>query len=172
MARKLIVNLALIPLIAIAVGCSKKTKTDAAVESTPSAQTEGTPQVESTPMNFDASGSDSGKIAGLSTVYFDYDKSTISSTAKTALHGNADWLKKNANTKIQIEGHCDARGSIEYNLALGERRANSVKSYLVSLGIPAARINTISYGKEKPIINAETEEAYSKNRRANFVPLQ
>lgn len=165
-------RLALIPLIVVAVGCSKKQKSDQAIEATPSIQTEATPAVESTPMNFDAAGSDSGKIDGLTTVFFDYDKSTISATAKKALQGNADWLKKNAAVKIQIEGHCDSRGSIEYNLALGERRANSVKSYMTSLGIAASRINTISYGKEKPLVSSEGEEAYSKNRRANFLPLQ
>lgn len=172
MIQKWAVRLALIPVLVFAVSCTKKTKTDQAVEATPSIQTEATPAVESTPMNFDAAGSDSGKIDGLTTVFFDYDKSTISATAKKALQGNADWLKKNAAVKIQIEGHCDSRGSIEYNLALGERRANSVKSYMASLGIAASRMNTISYGKEKPLVSSEGEEAYSKNRRANFLPLQ
>ena len=170
MIQKLAVRLALVPLMVLAVGCSKKQKSD--VEATPSVQTETTPSVESTPMNFDAAGSDSGKIDGLSTVFFDYDKATVSGNAKKALQGNAEWLKKNANVKIQIEGHCDSRGSIEYNLALGERRANSVKAYLSSLGIAGSRMNTISYGKEKPLITSESEEAYSKNRRANFLPLQ
>lgn len=172
MIQKLALRLALVPLLVLAVSCSKKQKTDTAVEATPSVQTETTPSVESTPMSFDAAGSDSGKIDGLSTVFFDYDKATISGNAKKALQVNADWLKKNAGVKIQIEGHCDSRGSIEYNLALGERRANSVKAYLSSLGIAAARMNTISYGKEKPLISSENEEAFSKNRRANFLPLQ
>ena len=170
MIQKLAVRLALVPLMVLAVGCSKKQKSD--VDATPSVQTETTPSVESTPMNFDAAGSDSGKIDGLSTVFFDYDKATVSGNAKKALQGNAEWLKKNGNVKIQIEGHCDSRGSIEYNLALGERRANSVKAYLSSLGIAGSRMNTISYGKEKPLITSESEEAYSKNRRANFLPLQ
>ena len=74
--------------------------------------------------------------------------------------------------RVQIEGHTDSRGSIEYNLALGERRANAVKSYLQSLGIPAARLKTISYGKERPLVTGESEDAWSKNRRANFVPVQ
>ena len=170
MIQKLAVRLALVPLMVLAVGCSKKQKSD--VDATPSVQTETTPSVESTPMSFDAAGSDSGKIDGLSTIFFDYDKATVSGNAKKALQGNAEWLKKNANVKIQIEGHCDSRGSIEYNLALGERRANSVKAYLSSLGIAGSRMNTISYGKEKPLITSESEEAYSKNRRANFLPLQ
>ncbi len=172
MIKKLAVRLALIPLMVVAVGCSKKQKSDTAMEATPSVQTEATPAIESTPLSFDAAGSDSGKIDGLSTVFFDYDKATISAGAKKALHGNADWLKKNAAVKIQIEGHCDSRGSIEYNLALGERRANAVKSYMTSLGIAGSRMSTISYGKEKPLMTAESDEAYAKNRRANFLPLQ
>jgi peptidoglycan-associated lipoprotein len=128
--------------------------------------------VDSSPMNFDAQGSDSNKISGLSTVFFDYDKSTLSSTSREALKGNAEWMKKNSKVSIQIEGHTDSRGSIEYNLALGERRANAVKSYLQTLGIPASRMKTISYGKERPLVQGETEEAWAKNRRANFVPVQ
>lgn len=154
---------------ALVVGCKgKSTKTDE-VQTTPLT---GDQSINSTPMSFDAQGSDSGKIDGLSTINFDYDKSNLSGDAKKKLAGNADWMKKNGGVKVQIEGHCDARGSIEYNLALGERRANSVKSYLVSQGIPADRLSTISYGKEKPLVQGDDESAYAKNRRANFVPLQ
>lgn len=154
---------------ALVVGCKgKQTKTDE-VQTTPLTGEQG---VDSTPMNFDATGSDSGRIEGLTTIHFDYDKSSLSSEARSKLQGNVDWMKKNAGVRIQIEGHCDARGSIEYNLALGERRANSVKSYIVSQGIAANRLSTISYGKEKPLLQGDTEEAFSKNRRANFVPLQ
>ena len=128
--------------------------------------------VDSTPMNFDAQGSDSNKISGLNTVYFDYDKSTLSSSSRDALKGNADWMKSNSKVSVQIEGHTDSRGSIEYNLALGERRANSVKAYLQSLGISASRLKTISYGKERPLMSGESEDAWAKNRRANFVPVQ
>ncbi len=129
------------------------------------------PAIESTPMNFDATGSDSGKIEGLQTVFFDYDKTALSADAKKRLQGNADWMKAHANTRMQIEGHCDARGSIEYNLSLGERRAQSVKVYMTGLGIPAARISVISYGKEKPLATGDSEADYAKNRRANFAPL-
>jgi peptidoglycan-associated lipoprotein len=128
--------------------------------------------VDSTPMNFDAQGSDSNRIEGLSTVFFDYDKSSLSSVSRDALKGNATWMKSNSNVTVQIEGHTDSRGSIEYNLALGERRANAVKSYLKSLGISESRLKTISYGKERPLVPGESEEAWSKNRRANFVPVQ
>lgn len=128
--------------------------------------------VDSSPMNFSAEGSDSGTIAGLTTVFFEYDKSTLSAEARETLKGNAEWMKKNANIKIQIEGHTDDRGSIEYNLALGERRANSVRSYLTSLGIPGNRLSVLSYGEEKPLVPGESESAWARNRRANFVPAQ
>jgi peptidoglycan-associated lipoprotein len=151
---------------------SKKTAEDtAAPENAAVTDTNAPPQIESTPMNFDAAGSDSGKINGLQTIHFDYDKTALNADAKKKIAGNVEWMKANPNTKLQIEGHCDARGSIEYNLSLGERRANSVKSYMTSLGIPAARLSIISYGKEKPIANGDSESDYAKNRRANFVPL-
>lgn len=120
---------------------------------------------------FDSSGSDSGKINGLHTIHFDYDSATLSSGTRKDLAENAEWIKANAKVTIQIEGHCDSRGSVEYNLALGERRAKSVKNYLVSLGIDTKRLTIISYGEEKPIATGDSEEAYAKNRRANFVPL-
>lgn len=143
----------------------KKVKDDAALAD------QNGPQIENTPMNFNPQGSDSGQIAGLQTVTFDYDKSSISAAAKEKIKGNADWMKSHGNINVQIEGHCDARGSIEYNLALGERRARAVKDYMVSLGIPESRLNVISYGKEKPIDASESDAAYAKNRRANFVPI-
>jgi peptidoglycan-associated lipoprotein len=168
MLRKLTFTFAALALV---VGCKgKQTKSD--VESTPITTPTAETAVDSTPMSFDTSGSDSGKIPGLETVHFDYDKSSISSENKRILQGNAEWIKKNTTYKIQIEGHCDARGTIEYNLALGERRANAVKAYLASLGVPAARLSVISYGEEKPVEPGDSESAYSKNRRANFLPVQ
>jgi peptidoglycan-associated lipoprotein len=122
-------------------------------------------------MSFDAAGSDSGKIAGLRTVNFDYDSSTLTSDARRQLAENAEWIKGHAKVTVQIEGHCDSRGSVEYNLALGERRAKAVKNYMVSLGIDSKRLTIISYGEEKPIATGDSEDAYAKNRRANFVPL-
>lgn len=158
-------------LALVAAGCSGRTKTgtDGVVEATPlTNQTDGA--VESAPMSFDPQGSDSGKISGLVTVLFDYDKANLSAASKKKLQQNGDWIKANPNAKVQIEGHCDARGSIEYNLALGERRANAVRAYLVSLGINKDRLTTISYGKEKPVVAGESEAAMAKNRRANFLP--
>jgi len=105
----------------------------------------------------------------LKPIHFDYDKYDIRPVDTEILKGNSAFLKKFPNMKIQIEGHCDERGTNEYNLALGERRANSTKKYLISLGIAAARISTISYGEEKPLDPAHNEEAWGKNRRAHFV---
>ena len=105
----------------------------------------------------------------LKDVNFDFDKSDIRPDARDILKNNADWIKANAKSKIQIEGHCDERGTNEYNLALGERRANAVKKYLVSLGIEADSLYTISYGEELPIDPGHSEDAWSKNRRAHFL---
>ncbi len=109
----------------------------------------------------------------LATVYFDYDKSDLRQDTRDLLSKNADaLLKKIANAKIQVAGHCDERGSDEYNLALGERRAKSVAKYLETLGVKADRISTISYGKEKPAAQGNDEAAWSKNRRAEFVIIK
>lgn len=120
---------------------------------------------------FDATGSDSGKINGLSSVNFEYDSANLSTDSRRRLADNAEWIKTNTNATVQVEGHCDSRGSVEYNLALGERRAKAVKAYLVSLGIDSKRLTIISYGEEKPLVTGESEDAFAKNRRANFVPL-
>ncbi len=105
----------------------------------------------------------------LKDIHFDFDKYDIRPGDAALLKENAALLNKYTNVKIQMEGHCDERGTVEYNLALGERRANSAKNYLVSLGISPARISTISYGKEKPLDPAHNEAAWAKNRRAHTV---
>jgi peptidoglycan-associated lipoprotein len=102
-------------------------------------------------------------------VHYAFDSSVLDSTAQSILKTKADWMKKNPNAPVIIEGHCDERGTVAYNLALGERRAEAAKAYLVNLGIPAAGMSTISYGKERPVDPGKTEEAYAKNRRAHFV---
>ena len=107
----------------------------------------------------------------LKPIFFDFDKYDIRLADTEILKGNSALLKKFPNVKIQIEGHCDERGTNEYNLALGERRANSTKKYLLSLGITADRISTISYGEEKPFDPGHNEEAWAKNRRAHFIIL-
>jgi len=102
--------------------------------------------------------------------YFDYDSAAIRPDAREALQKTADFLKGYPNARVTIEGHCDERGSTEYNLALGQRRANAVKEYLVSLGIPADHLSTTSWGKEKPFCTESTEACWQQNRRGHFVP--
>ena len=110
-------------------------------------------------------------VPQLDDIHFDFDKSDIRADSREILQKNADWLQNNPDIKIQIEGHCDERGTAEYNLALGERRAMSTKKYLISLGISADRIYTISYGEELPIDPNHSEDAWSKNRRAHFLVI-
>lgn len=98
-------------------------------------------------------------------VFFAYDRSEIAPEGRATLEKQAAWLKTNASVTVTVEGHCDERGTREYNLALGERRANAVKNVLVALGIPAQRVSTISYGKERPAVVGSTEAAWAQNRR-------
>lgn len=102
-------------------------------------------------------------------VFFDFDQYLLSEEALGILQKNAEWLRSHAQARILIEGHCDERGTVEYNLALGERRAQSVKDYLLNLGVAPDRISTISYGKEKPFALGRNEEAWAQNRRAHFL---
>ena len=99
-------------------------------------------------------------------VFFAYDQTDISSEGQQILQRQADWLRRYPNVSVTIEGHADERGTREYNLALGERRATAVKNVLVAAGIPASRIQTISYGKERPIVTGSSEESYAQNRVA------
>lgn len=99
-------------------------------------------------------------------VFYDTDSSTLSAEAQHTLERQVAWLKQYNNINVTVEGHCDERGTREYNLALGERRASAAKKYLVSLGIPSSRISTISYGKERPAVVGSDESAWSQNRRA------
>ena len=105
-------------------------------------------------------------------IYFDFDKSDLKSEARVVLEKKAAWLRANAEYKVRIEGHCDERGTNEYNLALGERRANSASRYLNALGISADRMSTISYGEERPADPGHNEGAWSKNRRDEFKLLK
>lgn len=107
--------------------------------------------------------------AGLKDIHFDFDKYDITPEAKMILKEVASALSKNIKAKVVVEGHCDERGTNEYNLGLGDKRANAVKDHLVSLGVPSGRIETISYGEEKPLCNEGSEECWAGNRRAHFV---
>ena len=102
-------------------------------------------------------------------VYFAFDSSELSAAAQASLSDLADRLRQSKSSTIQIEGHCDERGTVQYNLALGERRALSVKNYLVNLGVEESRLTTLSYGEEKPVDTGHSESAWSRNRRAEFI---
>jgi peptidoglycan-associated lipoprotein len=107
--------------------------------------------------------------APLKDVFFDFDKANIRDDQKAALNDNVGWLKGNTGAKVLLEGHCDERGTAEYNLALGERRAKVVKDYLIAAGVAAERVSTISYGKERPFVLGHDESAWKWNRRGHFV---
>lgn len=146
--------------VAFIGGCSDDDKTtDEAVKPTAEAQAATPPPAAPAP---------AAEAFTPKTVYFAFDDYTLNTDSQNELQGLADHLKKTPNAVVQIEGHCDERGSVEYNLALGERRAQSVKNYLTQLGVDAARLSTISYGQEKPAVEGHNEAAWSKNRRAEF----
>jgi peptidoglycan-associated lipoprotein len=105
----------------------------------------------------------------LKDVFFEFDRYDLRSDARDILRGNADWLKKNPSARVEIEGHCDDRGTNEYNLALGAKRSQTVKDYLATMGISAERLSTISYGEEIPACKEQSEDCRGKNRRARFV---
>ena len=141
-------------------GCAKKNKPD-------------TEPAASLPQQQDAQNSahdsDTNNALGLLTVHFAFDSSELDDAANDVLKKNVELLKNKRQIHVQIEGHCDQRGGIQYNIALGERRAKAVAKLMSIMGIDKSRLTTISMGKEKPIDLGETEEAYAKNRRANFV---
>jgi len=155
-------------VLALAAGCATKKPTDAGTDGGNMSASD----IQEKPLAYDPLGSDSGTIDGLSSVHFDFDSSTLRSDVKAQLAKNADWIKAHPGTNIQIEGHCDSKGSNEYNLSLGERRASAVKAYMQTLGIEANRMSTISYGEEKLIAMGDSEADMAKNRRANFVPTK
>ena len=108
----------------------------------------------------------------LKDIFFEYDRYDLTSDARTILRANADWLKSNPNTRVEIEGHCDERGTNEYNLALGAKRAQSAREYLTTLGVASTRLSTISYGEEIPTCKEQSEGCWQQNRRVRFVILQ
>lgn len=110
-----------------------------------------------------------GDVSSFPNVYFAFDDYTLSGDAQDTLNKVHEYLSNTSNAVVQVEGHCDERGSIEYNLALGERRAQAVKNYLVQLGVDASRLPTISYGEERPSLEGHDESAWAQNRRSQFV---
>jgi peptidoglycan-associated lipoprotein len=163
-----------IPLIFFLTNnCAHKSK----VKPEASAGIEGISPLEETPPELEARDvseieeieADLSPTEELKDIFFDFDRATIRAEDRKILERNAEWLKANPKAKILIEGHCDERGTIEYNLALGDKRANAVRNYLISLGVDPTRMATISYGEEKPFDPGHNEEAWAKNRRAHFV---
>lgn len=158
--QKLLALFVMISSLAL-VGCPKKqTVTDEGASSSSALTDE---QISS-----GAADSDSGNAMGLQTIHFPYDSFDIVGENKDILKSNVKILKANPTVNIQIEGHCDERGGSQYNLALGEKRANAVKAQIQAGGVAASRITIISMGKEHPIAQGSNEEAWAKNRRANF----
>ncbi len=139
-------------------------------ESSSSAATPAPPPVEES-VGTAGAGDISVPSSDFKTAYFDFDSFSLRADAREALKSNAQWLKDNPSAKVQIEGHCDERGTTEYNLALGEKRANAVREYLKRLGVSSGRLTVISYGEERPSDPGHDESAWSQNRRATFIVL-
>ena len=144
-------------------GCASKSGTEAGMKSNQAMGPEES--LESKPIGV----MEGRTSAGMVPVYFDFDKSNIRKDQINRIQSDADFMKKNAKLAIRVEGNCDPRGTSEYNMALGERRALSAKKYLVNLGVPAANLSTISYGEEKILVQGTDEAAYAQNRRDDFV---
>jgi len=174
-ARATFPLLAMLTLMTLVCACSTKTTPEPAMTTPPPAavattdlsqQPEalgvGSQPVQSGPV------ADHQAVAGLERIHFAYNQFTLDEPARVTLEQNAVFLRNNPTLKVAIEGHCDERGSDEFNLALGERRAVAARNYLVSLGIAADRMSIISYGEEQPLVAASNEEAWAKNRRAEF----
>ena len=158
-----------VSLLAVA-GCVKKPPADLPP---PPLQNSGAVQPETPTSIVAAPGSQEDFVATVSSdrIFFDTDKSDVDVQDQATLQSQAAWLSKYPQKRVTIEGHCDERGTREYNLALGERRANAAKNAMVALGVDATRITTISYGKERPDATGSDEEAFAKNRRAVTVTV-
>lgn len=151
------------------LGCSsrKQVQTETPPSPPPPTETTSTPPPPPPPSSETTEPSETA--AGLQDAFFDYDEAAIRADARAALESNGRYLERNSGANVIIEGHCDERGSVEYNLALGERRARAAKEFLTSYGIAGNRMTTISYGKERPFAQGHDESAWAQNRRAHFV---
>lgn len=176
MGRNLWIKLAVLMVISVmvfTVSCQKKTV--AVQKGSVSIAKEDdsmAPAEERSPDTSSLRESDSDKMADVvlqENIYFDFDKATLTPASRELLKTNGEWLRINPDIEIIIEGHCDERGTNEYNLALGDRRAESVKMFLLDLGVDNSRLKTISYGEERPSESDHTETAWAKNRRAHFL---
>jgi peptidoglycan-associated lipoprotein len=165
----MIVLLLVIPVLLFTLGCQKKAVTQAKAPAPAAAAAPAPAPAPAPAAPAPAAPPDTSAMMMQEDIYFDFDKSTLKPAAQDNLMKKAAWLRANPNATVTIEGHCDERGTNEYNLALGDRRADSAKAFLVDLGIAASRLTTVSYGEERPVCNQQNEECWSKNRRAHFV---
>jgi peptidoglycan-associated lipoprotein len=156
-------------LALLAAGCSSTPKEEAASEPLVTSPTDAA-GAEATSDDA-ATGPGSTLTVNLDSVFFDFDSFVLTAATRASLQQVAETLRTSAGARVQIEGHCDERGSNEYNLALGEKRARAVEEYLISQGVEASRLSTISYGEERPAAQGSDEESWAKNRRAEFVEL-
>jgi peptidoglycan-associated lipoprotein len=163
---------AVVTMLAVTQGCSSRRKSAPPAEATPPpGAPESTPETTGEePPRPPSSAEAEDAQARLQDAYFDYDDASLRDDAKQALEADAKYMESHPRLNVIIEGHCDERGSVEYNLALGEKRARAAREYLVSYGVRSSRMTTISYGKERPFDPGHSEEAWAKNRRAHFAP--
>jgi len=174
LVKGLSISIALVLVLAL-VGCSSRAK-NVKTENVPSAPAEaveeqGIPQAL-TDSELEALKDKAQAEGALNPIYFDFNNYNLKPKDETILDKTAAWLSKNSTVKIKIEGNCDERGTSEYNLALGERRANSAKEYLLKSGVRADQLETISWGKEKPLDPSHNEAAWAKNRRDDFMVVK
>lgn len=172
MMRKSYAFLGVVFAAAILVGCAAQDEDDPAAQTQAGAQAGQTPIKGSELTSLEAFRRGQQQGTGpLKDVYFDYDRASVRSDGRTILQLNSNWLKKYPTVNVEIEGHADERGTNEYNLALGARRAQAVRDYLVTLGNSPSRLSTISYGEELQVCRDRSEQCYQRNRRAHFVIL-
>ncbi|MCK4303398.1 MAG: peptidoglycan-associated lipoprotein Pal [Candidatus Eisenbacteria sp.] len=164
-----ILMIVLVTLVGGSMGCSKKTKSAQGMEPPVSAPEQPATPAADTPLDQTERPVTEPTRLELEDVFFDFDKSNLRSDAREALKLNAKALQDNPSFRILIEGHCDERGTREYNMALGDRRANTARDFIVRYGISASRIETISYGEERPFATGHDETEWALNRRAHFI---
>ena len=179
MKRILIVLMVGLSLMVFFDACGKKTtKTEPVTEGPAVEQVDETaPRVDRPVLTEEElfekrSLEDANKAGYLTRIYFDFDKYTVKESMKPILHRNADWLLKHGTVDILVEGHCDERGTFEYNMALGEKRAEATLNYIISLGVSPQRIKIVSYGKTRPLVKGVDDETYSQNRRSEFIIIK
>jgi peptidoglycan-associated lipoprotein len=168
--KGLSISIVLVLVVALSGCCLFKGKGPTETVTAPPAVVEQEPSPEVIAAELAALLKEAQAEGALMPIYFDYDKSNLKADGKKNLDKTAAWLAKKTTVNIRIEGNCDERGTNEYNMALGERRANTAKEYLVKLGVSAARLETVSLGEEKALDPGHTEAAWAKNRRDDFMP--